>query len=188
MQRCTPRPNAACGFGNRSSTISSGSGNDAGSWLHIAYDRNMRSPSENSNPATSQSCVIGAPAALRGCEVAQELLGGEVRCRSASSTRRGALVGVGVEPVEAPASSDVVVSKPPPMSSVTVPMMPSSGSELVHHRGVEQRGDHPRPRLGLADLHVLGEPPTMRMVELDHAVPKLGLSGGVYTCMCAGSQ
>ena len=78
MQRCTPSPNAACGFGNRSSTISSGSGNDAGSWLHIAYDRNMRSPAENSKPGDLAVLRDRATTALRGREVAQELLGGEV--------------------------------------------------------------------------------------------------------------
>ncbi len=66
MQRCTPSPNAAWGFGNRSSTISSGFGNDAGSWLHIAYDRNMRSPAENVKPATSQSCVMVRPPPCAG--------------------------------------------------------------------------------------------------------------------------
>ena len=45
------------------------------------------------------------------------------------------------------------------------------GEELVHHLGVEQRGDHAGARLGLADLHVLGESPDHAHGGVDHAVP-----------------
>ena len=116
--------------------------------------------------------VLGdrATAALRGREVPQELLGREIEVARVVDQLRP-LVGVRVEPVERAGEQrrggvEAAADEQRDRADDAV-----VGEELVHHLGVEQRADHPGPRLGLADLHVLGEPPDHAHGRVDHAVP-----------------
>ena len=144
MQRCTPRPNAACGFGNRSSTISSGLG-------ERRRDRGCTSrttgtcgrPRRTANPATSQSCVIVRPPPCAGREVPQELLGGGVHVVGVVDQAH-ALVGPRVEPLERAGEQRRRGVEPTSDEQRDGADDAVVGEELAHHLGVEQRGDHAR--------------------------------------------
>ena len=171
MQRCTPE--AERGVRVREPVehdLVGVRGTTPGSWLHIAYDRNMRSPAENGNPATSQSCVIVRPPPCAGREVPQELLGRGVHVVGVVD-QADALVGARVEPLERAGEQrrrGVEATTDEQRDGADDALV---GEELAHHLGVEQRGDHARTRFGLADLHVFGEPSDHAHGRLDHAVP-----------------
>ncbi len=87
----------------------------------------------------------------------------------------------------APASNDVVVSNPPPISSVTVPMMPSSGRNSPITLALSSAVIMPGRGSVLRICTYSASRPTMNMV-VSIMRSQLGLSGAVYTCMWAGSQ